>query len=147
MDINCDLATPPPLYFYYNTTDFVTTTAGNSTFNLNSKQKIELFCSDGFQKPYDNKTLTAACISGNQFQIKNKSGYLIDAMCKNYPNHTTRLSERKCVVGSIVEIGFDVRGKSHPYRHYIIERLNLINHNYLYVTLTVVLARCTQTHT
>lgn len=89
----------------------MTTTTGTSQFNLDGKQKIQLFCTDGFRKPYDEEMLTAACISGNQFQIKNKSGRLIDAVCNNYPNHTTRFTDRKCAVGNIVEIGFDVRGK------------------------------------
>lgn len=112
VNINSDLATPQPLYFYYNTTKFVTTTTGTSRFYLDGKQKIELFCTDGFRRPYGNHTLEAACISGNQFQIKNKSGYLIDAVCNNYPHHKARsLTGRVCVGGNIAEIGFDVRGK------------------------------------
>lgn len=118
VNINSDLATPQPLYFYYNTTEFVTTTTGTSRFHLDGKQKIELFCTDGFRRPYRNDTLEAACISGNQFQIKNKSGYLIDAVCNNYPNHTTRTTSRVCVGGNIVEIGFNVRGKILSYIQY-----------------------------
>lgn len=111
MNINSDLASPQPLYFYDNTTDFVTTTTGTSQFNLDSEQQIDLFCSDGFRNSKDGHMLTATCISGNRFQIKNESGHLIDAMCNNYPNHTTRLTNRKCIAGRIVEIGFDVLGK------------------------------------
>ncbi|XP_055325389.1 uncharacterized protein LOC129579371 [Sitodiplosis mosellana] len=116
VNINSDLATPQPLYFYGNTTDLVTTTTGTSQFNLDGKQQIELFCTDGFRSPYDNDItmLTATCISGNQFRIKNKLGRLIDAMCNNYPNHTTRYTDRKCVAGNIVEIGFDVLGSWVP---------------------------------
>lgn len=114
MKINADLATPQPLYFYSNTTDFVTTTAGTSEFHLDGQQKIDLFCSDGFRSPYaTNETLTATCIDGNQFQINNKSAKIVDAVCNNYPYHTTKLSERKCSVGNLVEIGFHVKGKSH----------------------------------
>ncbi|XP_031621017.1 uncharacterized protein LOC116339335 [Contarinia nasturtii] len=110
VNINVDLAAPEPLYFYYNTTDYVTTATGTSEFYLDSQQKIELFCSDSFRDPYEGDTLIATCISGNQFQIENKSGYLADAKCNNYPNHTTRFTDRTCVVGKIVEIGFEVKG-------------------------------------
>lgn len=112
VNINLDLATPQPLYFYHNTTDFVTTTVGTSEFNLDSQQKIDLFCSDGFQQPYENEILIATCISSNQFEIKNKSGYLVDAKCNNYPKHSVRITDRKCIVDKIVEIGFDVNGKN-----------------------------------
>lgn len=113
MNINGGLATPQPLYFHSNTTDFVETTAGTSEIHLDGKENIELFCSDGFRPPYVNESLAATCITGNQFQINNKSAKLIDAVCNNYPNHTARVSERKCSVGNIVEIGFQVKGESH----------------------------------
>lgn len=110
VNINGGLATPQPLYFYSNTTDFVETTAGTSEIHLDSNEKIELFCSNGFRPPYGNESLTATCIADNQFQINNKSAKLIDVVCNNYPHHTTRVSERKCSVGNIVEIGFQVKG-------------------------------------
>lgn len=92
----------------------MTTTAGTSEIHLDGQQSIELFCSDSFRPPYaSNQSLTATCMVGNQFQINNKSAKLIDAVCNNYPNHTTRLSERKCAAGNIVEIGFHAKGKSH----------------------------------
>lgn len=112
VNINADLPTPQPLYFHSNTTDFVTTTPGTSAFHLDADEKIDLFCSTGFRPPYGNETLVATCIGGNQFQINNKSVHLIDAVCKNYPNHTARVStNRKCSVGNIVEIGFQAGGK------------------------------------
>lgn len=124
MNINSDLATPQPLYFYYNTTDFVTTVAGTSGFELDAGQQIELFCTDNFRPPFDqharNGSIIATCIRDKIFQIENASGTskvrLNDLACINYPYHTTRVVKRTCSVGKIIEIGFNVRGKCYYIR-------------------------------
>lgn len=104
---------PQPLYFYHNTTEFVTIEDGTSQILLDTKEKIDLYCSEGFRAPFSKQTkrLTATCVSGKQFQIRNKTFNLKNVTCINSQDHTTRLSQRKCVAGKTVEIGFDVEGK------------------------------------
>lgn len=108
------MGSPQPLYFYEGTKDFVTTTPGTSEFSIQSKEKIELFCSDGFRSPFAinnvSAVLTATCISGKQFLIANKTSGLQNAICHHHPNHTTVVTNRNCSVGKLIEIGFSVNG-------------------------------------
>lgn len=113
MNINSDLGTPQPLYFYHNTTEFVTIEDGTSQIQLDAKQQIDLYCTDGFRSPFTKQTnmLTATCVSGKQFIISNKTVNLMNAACNSKIDHTTRLSNRNCVVGKTVEIGYNVNGE------------------------------------
>lgn len=107
------MGTPQPLYFYHDTTDFVTIETGTTQILLDANEKIDLYCSSGFQNPFSKQTkmLTAACVSGKRFQIQNKTVNLKNATCISNVDSTTRLSNRKCVAGRTVEIGYNVEGE------------------------------------
>lgn len=107
------MGTPQPLYFYHNTTEFVTLEDGSDLIQLDAKDKIDLYCSEGFRSPFSKKTrmLTATCVSGKRFKINNQTINLKNATCISNQDHTTRLTKRKCVVDRTVEIGFDVEGR------------------------------------
>lgn len=114
LNINSDLGQPQPLYFYENSTEFVTTSAGSSKFTLEKMQQIDLYCSSGFrQKSHNitNESLTATCMGEKGFTIANKTMTLRNISCVNYPEHKTKVTNETCLAGKLIEIGFDVHNE------------------------------------
>lgn len=115
VNINADLGTPQPLYLYYHSPKLVQTSNRRSYFYLEADEKIDVFCSDGFQPPFSGgktKTLTASCISGNRFDLNGRSESLRNVRCNRNAYSETKVTKRRCVAGNTVEIGFNVEGKS-----------------------------------
>lgn len=117
VNINADLGKPQPLYLKYRSADFVETSNGKSFFYMEANQKIDLFCSDGFKPPFADgraKTITASCVSGNRFQMNGRRESLRSVRCNQNVYSDTRTTNRTCVAGKTVEIGYNVEGMARP---------------------------------
>lgn len=115
MNINTDLGKPQPLYLYHDSPNLVQTSNRKSYFYLEADQKIDIFCSDGFQPPFaggQTKVLTASCIAGNRFDLNGRSTSLRNVRCNRNVFIDTKPTKRTCVAGNTEEIGFYVEGKT-----------------------------------
>lgn len=112
LNINSDFGEPQPLYLKHDAVGFVSTEDGLNEIHLDANEKLDVFCSNGYRPPLSNKSnlITVSCISGNRFAIKNKSISFRDIECRNTVSTDTKLTQRKCVTGKTVEIGFYVEG-------------------------------------
>lgn len=91
--------------------DFVELDSSSGHITLSTGQQIVLHCSRGFKTPLGGTKAVATCASGKQFEVNNKRYEFTQFACKAYPDHKTRITNRTCVGGNIVEIGFEVETK------------------------------------
>ncbi|XP_065362077.1 uncharacterized protein LOC135955646 [Calliphora vicina] len=106
-----DLHDPAPLFTYHGTYEWLVPTP-EGVVELKNGQYIDMYCTDSFANPFDNKSaITAQCLQGLYFLVNGTIFPFSNFSCSAWPNYTARRTGRQCSGGTdLLEVGFEVQG-------------------------------------
>lgn len=113
VDIQRDLATPPPLLIRPGTTTFFHPTDRSGILTMETSQQMELFCTNGFSHPLgiEKNLVSVSCAYERKFRVNGRLYNLNDFTCHRYPLHGVRSTKRCFNNATFVDVGFEVEGR------------------------------------
>lgn len=100
---------PQPLLLRPGTEEFPMPATSNGWVRFEHQEQLELFCSNGFRRPFSGNSISAECLNGTRFLVGTDDFTFEDFMCADLPIHTARHTNRTCFNGNtIAEIGMEV---------------------------------------
>ncbi|XP_063696038.1 uncharacterized protein LOC134827368 [Culicoides brevitarsis] len=107
-DINKDLPERQPLLLSPGSNNSVLPSTADGVVTLSSSQNIELFCTEGFEKLSNAKSLQASCSRANVVKVNGKEMNIHDIQCQKSSRPHIR-EAGKCYNGaSLLHIGYQM---------------------------------------
>lgn len=115
VNIARDLGLPQPLYLRPADGQFIWPQTLAGIIQLGRNAAINVHCPNGFQgrfQSHQQRTISAACVSGNQFTAVNQQVRFNEFRCVRPPPHQPRPTNQRCPGGGhLFEIGFTAESR------------------------------------
>lgn len=107
--VNGDLKDQAPLFTKAGLYDWLIPQP-NGLVELNYGESIDMYCTDTFVQPFDNKTkITAQCLKNYDYLVNGKIYNISSFRCSAWPAYTANRTGRLCNGGTdLLKIGFNI---------------------------------------